>query len=139
MKKIISVRFQKKIMFILVINHAIPFMWLYNYFRTQTEYIVFAKSLIVIFAATIPLGIVNMIVCKALTQFEIIQDIVNYIMQYLISVSLGFSLIKYQKKYLVLRMRRINESKSEKRITISEMKQIERIKGKIDGSNKVHL
>lgn len=98
MKKIISIRFQEKIMFIPIINLGIPFIWLYNYIRTQTEYRVFAKSLIVFFAAFIPLEIMNMIVCKALTQFEIIQDIVNGIMQYLISVSFGFALIKYQKK-----------------------------------------
>ena len=99
MKKIISIKVQKIIMFVPIINAPfLMFAWLYNYIRTQTEYRVFAKSLIVIFVAAIPLGIMNMIVCRALIQFETIQNIVNGIMQYLIGVSLGFSLIKYQKK-----------------------------------------
>lgn len=98
MKKIISVKCQKIIMFIPLVNFSILFIWLYNYAKTQTEYKVFSKSLLIIFISTIPLEIVNMIICKSLIRFENITNIINFIMQYLVGISLGFALIKYQIK-----------------------------------------
>lgn len=85
-------------MFIPIVNYFILFVWVYNYKQTQTEYKIFAKSLILIFIATIPLEIINIILCKLIIQFKLLYYILNICIQYLVGLSLGFWLIKYQKK-----------------------------------------
>ena len=85
-------------MFIPLLNAFVLFMWLYNYSRVKLDGSVFAKSLLILFASTIPLAIVQIILQKLLADFSIVTACIDYLMLYLIPFSMAFNLIAYQKK-----------------------------------------
>ena len=97
MKKI-SIRTQKIIKYIPFLNCLILFIWLFNCNHMKTDYMVFLKSLLLIFATSIPLAVLQIILSKMLIEFIVIQQVLNAIFMYLIPFAIGSVLIKYQEK-----------------------------------------
>lgn len=100
MKKCISVHTQKIIKYIPFLNCLILFIWLFNCNRMKIDYMVFLKSLLLIFATSIPLAILQIILSKMLIEFLAVQHVLNGIFIYLIPFVVGSALIKYQEKLI---------------------------------------
>ena len=98
MKKLISLRTQKIIMFIPVINIFVLFIWLYNYSKFPSNSKIFIKSLLYVFAVFIPMGIIHSILFNILSEYKIATTILNFIVIYYIPLAVGYVLIKYQEK-----------------------------------------
>ena len=98
LKKQVSIKTQKTIMFIPIVNYFNLFVWLYNYSNMQKDNLVFLISLLVIFLHSIPLVIINIILSRLCS--GIIPIIYQYLMIYLIPMSISGGLIRYQNKLL---------------------------------------
>ena len=98
MKKLISLRTQKIIMFIPVINIFIIAFWLYNYMKTTNNIKLFFKSLLKIWGVAIAFLIVSSALLEIFSQTKFLDYIRNFIMLYLLPFTLGYVLIKYQEK-----------------------------------------
>ena len=98
MKKLISLRTQKIIMFIPVINTFVLFIWLYNYSKFPSNSKILIKSLLYVFAVFIPMGIIHSILFNILSEYKIASTILNFIVNYSIPLAVGYVLIKYQEK-----------------------------------------
>ncbi len=91
----VSLKKQKILMFIPFANAFILFVWLYNYSKTQRDTSVFLRSVLIIFTATVPLAILQIILERA---FPNIRTVLGYIMAYLIPLSMAFCLIRFQER-----------------------------------------
>ncbi len=100
MKKLISIRTQYIFMWIPFLNVLVLFMWLYNYNQMEKRSGVFGKSLFVLFASTIPLVAVQIIVSRLLGDGSTAAVIIDRLMLYLIPFSMAFNMIRYQKTVL---------------------------------------
>lgn len=100
MTKLISLRIQKVIMFIPFVNCFSLFIWLYNYSRTSKKLNVLLKSLLAIWAISIPFLILSILLSKIFPQSVIAHTIESFVMLYIVPCVVGFVLIKYQKKTL---------------------------------------
>lgn len=98
MKKIISIKAQNIISFIPFLNAVVLFIWIHNYRVSAKESSVFAKSLLIMFAVTIPLAIIQGLLMNLYAEYETIVLLINYIAIYLIPFLLARSLICFQKK-----------------------------------------
>ncbi len=96
-QKTVSLKTQRKIAFIPIINFSLLFIWLYNYSKRDRDYNVFFKSLIVVFKFTLPIVIIQIIISITLYDFPIIISATNILEIYLVPFSLGMGLIKYQE------------------------------------------
>ncbi len=97
MRLSISIKVQKILMFIPFINVFGLFIWLYNFISNSKKPTVFAKSLLIIFASTIPLVIIQIILTKLFSNSAVFVSVLGYIFTYLIPLSMDFFLIKYQR------------------------------------------
>ena len=101
MKKFVSIKTQRIIMFIPFANAFILFVWLYNFGRSNQPNKIFMKSLLTIFATTIPLIIIRIFLEKLLFNFPYMIQILHYLTLYFIPFCMAYSLIKFQQKYLI--------------------------------------
>ena len=99
MNRFIPIKIQYIFMCIPFFNCMVLFMWLFNYSRLATKGTVFAKSLFVIFASTIPIVIIQIILQNIFQNVSIIF-LLDKLMLYLIPFSMAFNLIRFQKKVL---------------------------------------
>lgn len=97
MNRTISLRVQRIISFIPFVNASVLFMWLYNYRSAVNDSKVFAKSLLVIFATTLPLALLQMMFQQLL---ESQGNMINLLAVYLIPLSMASGLIHFQKNIL---------------------------------------
>lgn len=100
MKKIISVRTQKKMALIPVFNVFVGFIWLYKYRHYINDQKIWCKSLILEFAIVIPLGLAYMLLSKLFTGYDKICFALNVFAVYFIPFALAQGLIKFQEKIL---------------------------------------
>lgn len=61
---------------------------------------VFLKSLLILFGLIIPIAIAQMLLYKAISQYELVLRIINPIIIYFFLFVVAFTLIKCQEKYL---------------------------------------
>ncbi len=91
----VSVKTQKKLMFIPYVNALVPFIWVYNCRKTETDTAVFLQSLLHVFAAAIPLMVVQVVLSKL---FPSIGGILACIMSYLAPLAIACCLIRFQER-----------------------------------------
>lgn len=96
-QKAVSLKAQRIIVYIPIINYSLLFIWLYNYSKRDRDYNVFLKSLIVVFKFTLPIVIIQIIISMTLYNFPIIISATNILEIYLVPFSLGMGLIKHQE------------------------------------------
>ena len=99
MKKLISLRVQKIILFIPFVNLFIWFIWLINYSRIPSNLKLFFKAFFVAFAYALPFVILNILLSRLFTQSEIIEALRTIIGVYFTPLFMGVGLIKCQEKY----------------------------------------
>lgn len=97
-KAMVSIKIQKIIMFIPILNFSLFFIWLYNYSRMRPNIMLFLKSLFVAFGCSLPI----VIICILIDQLhnEILLYLTKFIMLYIIPLSIGLGLVRYQQKIL---------------------------------------
>lgn len=100
MKKLMSLRIQRIIMLIPFVNCVIPYIFLFNCMRVPGGQKVFLKSLLILFGLIIPIAIAQMLLYKAISQYELVLRIINPIIIYFFLFVVAFTLIKCQEKYL---------------------------------------
>lgn len=100
MRKKISIKTQRFLSVIPFANVTVLFIWIYNYRAAVNDSKVFRKSLLVIFAATVPLACIQMLLLKILDAYPTAVDVVNYLAIYVIPLSMSHSLIQFQKRLL---------------------------------------
>ena len=100
MKKFVSLRVQRIMMYIPFVNCLILFVWLFNYRHSGKDYKTFGKSLIIILCVCAPLVVLQILFSKLLAKFPNVIAIVDLLAIYIIPFVLGFALIKYQEKVL---------------------------------------
>lgn len=100
MKKLISLRAQRIILFIPFVNCFIWFIWLLNYSRIPSNLKLFFKAFFVAIAYALPFIILNILLSRLFTQSEAILMIENIIGLYITPIQIGLGLIKYQEKVL---------------------------------------
>ena len=98
MKKLISLRIQKVIMFIPFFNIFILFIWYYNTFKTSNSRKILLKAMIPIGIVLVCFSIINNLLSEPFLTTNYMRYIRNFIMLYLLPFTLGYVLIKYQKK-----------------------------------------
>lgn len=100
LKKLISLRVQKIITFIPLVNCFMLFIWLYNYSKIPSNLKLFFKAFFVAFVYALPFIILNILLSKLFTQSEIIEVLRTIIGVYFTPLFMGVGLIKCQEKYL---------------------------------------
>ena len=60
----VSIKTQKVLSYIPLLNATVLFVWLYNYHRVAATPKIFAKSLVVLFTTTIPLALFQVFLLK---------------------------------------------------------------------------
>lgn len=100
LKKLISLRVQKIITFIPLVNCFMLFIWLYNYSKIPSNLKLFFKAFFVAFVYALPFIILNILLSKLFTQSEIIEVLRTIIGVYFTPLFMDVGLIKCQEKYL---------------------------------------
>ena len=98
MKKIISIKAQSIISFFPFFNAVVLFIWIHNYQVSVRNLKVFVKSLLIIFAVTIPLSLIQRLLLNLFAGYETIMLLINCTAIYLIPLLLARSLIVFQKR-----------------------------------------
>lgn len=98
MKRLLTIRSQKIILFIPIINYVIIFIWLYNYSQTTKNIKVFIKSLLMTFTLVFCLAVIYMILEKLFADVYIIDRCLDVSLQYLFPLVVGGVLIRCQEK-----------------------------------------
>ena len=98
MKKIISLKTQRIISFIPLANAFVLSVWLRNYRSAVNDSKVFAKSLLVLFATTIPLGVVYMLLSRWFAAQNVVRTVLTCAAIYGIPLSMAQGLIWFQKR-----------------------------------------
>lgn len=96
MRKLVPIKFQRILSYIPIINSLILFVWLYNFIRSGKSHGIFVKSLLVLLVCTAPLILIQIVV-SCVFAASTLSSICDLIMVYLIPLSMGIGLIKYQK------------------------------------------
>lgn len=99
MKKLVSLRIQKILMLIPFVNCVVPYIFLFNCIRTPNGQKVVLRSLLILFGLLIPIAVAQMLLYKAISQYELVLTIINPIIIYIILFIIAFTLIKCQEKY----------------------------------------
>ncbi len=98
MKKIIPVKLQKRLIFIPFLNATVLFIWLYNYYRGVNDFRVFKKSLFVLFATTLPIAVLQIILTSAFSQYAGVVSLIDYLSIYCTPLSMAYGLVRFQTK-----------------------------------------
>lgn len=98
--KNISIRAQRIIDLIPLVNACILFLWLYNYSHTERSKTVFAKSLLLLFLVGVLLSGVQIALTRILAPFSTATQIFNLLILYIDPLIIGYALIEYQRKTL---------------------------------------
>ena len=96
--KTISIKTQKILTFIPLVNTIVLFIWIHNYRVSINKAKIFAKSLLVMYISTIPLAILYGVLLNLFLDQEAISLVINCFAIYLIPFSLSSSLVWFQKK-----------------------------------------
>lgn len=99
MKGFISIKFQRIIVFIPLINCCILFLWLYNYSKIEKNHKIFFKSVITAICYALPLVIICVVMSKLMGDIGLTHYLLNFVMLYLVPVALGFGFIRSQGKW----------------------------------------
>lgn len=100
LKKLISLRVQKIILFIPYVNLFIWFIWLINFNRIPRDFKKLFTTFFIAFAFGIPCIIINILLSRLFVQTEIIEVLRTIIGVYFTPLFMGVGLIKCQEKYL---------------------------------------
>ena len=100
MKKLVPLRIQKILMLIPFVNCAVPYIFLFNCTRIPKGRKVFLKSLLILFGLIIPIAVAQMLLFKAISQYELVLRIISPIVICIMLFIIAFTLIKIQEKYL---------------------------------------
>ncbi len=100
MKKFVSLKVQRILMFLPFFNCFVLFIWLYNYGRSSLPLKVFIKSLVVLFAFILLWAVINILLSRLFVGNEVIDLISTVLSLYVTPFSMAFGLIGYQKKVL---------------------------------------
>lgn len=91
--KPLSTDIQKKIIYLPGINITIPFIFLYNCLFLKNPMKVLPTALMIIITSFLPFEICALFIVKA---YPSITEVVEFINAYLISLVIGYRLVKYQ-------------------------------------------
>lgn len=97
----IKLSFQRKLVFIPILNPLILFIWVYNFRKAGEPFGVFAKSLLLIWGISIPIVVVQIVIQKVFSAYPVIFNVVDYAVMYLLPLAVGLGLISYQEKLLI--------------------------------------
>lgn len=100
LKKLISLRVQKIILFIPYVNLFIWFIWLIKFNRTPRDFKKLFTTFFIAFAFGIPCIIINILLSRLFVQTEIIKVLRTIIGVYFTPLFMGVGLIKCKEKYL---------------------------------------
>ncbi|MBP5617573.1 MAG: hypothetical protein J6X61_00300 [Clostridia bacterium] len=92
--KRVSLKTQKILVFIPLVNGLILFIWLFNFSRTYTKWSVFGKSLLLLLVFGLAVGLTGYLSATFLPQA--VNDVLWRLNAYLIPFALGWLLIAYQ-------------------------------------------
>ena len=98
MKKLLTIKYQKIISFIPIINYSIIFIWLYNYSHTSKNIKVLFKSLLITFMFIICLAVIYIILEKFFAGVSIFIKFMDISLQYVLPLVVGMILIKCEEK-----------------------------------------
>ena len=94
----VSTKFQKRILFIPIINCFIIFIWIFNCFKSKNSGKIFLKALLLAFIYLTTVIIIDIILTKGFYNSLTFVTIKNYVMLYIMPLSFGFGLISFQIK-----------------------------------------
>ena len=95
--KIVSIKTQRILMFIPLLNNLNLFIWIYNCRCANIPAAVFGKSLLIIFSRAFPFAVLHILLSNVLPEFG---GVFAYLFMYCIALSISYGLIKYQEKVL---------------------------------------
>lgn len=98
MNKLVSIRIQRFMSYIPLVNATVLFVWIYNCRVANIEQKVFARSLYVLLRATLPIAILQMVLVNAFATHTTVVLIFNYLAIYTIPFSMARALIWFQEK-----------------------------------------
>lgn len=97
MIKTVSIKVQKILSFIPIINFLVGHIWIYNYMVAVRDLKILGKSLLIIFSVGIPLGLAEMFLLRHFSEQTAIASIVWLLGTYAIPFCIARSLIRLQE------------------------------------------
>lgn len=99
MKKLISLKTQKAMLFLPLVNCFIFFAWFININRVSKDLKKIIADFFISFAFTVPCIILNILLARFFAQMDLIVALRTVIWGYLTPLSMGVGLILCQKKH----------------------------------------